>query len=26
LLAAIPSFAIVAMIPLDADFGRKKSG
>jgi PAT family beta-lactamase induction signal transducer AmpG len=26
LLAAIPSFAIVALIPLDADFGRKKSG
>jgi len=26
LLAAIPSFAIVAMIPLDADFGRKNSG
>ena len=25
LLAAIPSFAIVAMIPLDADFGRKNS-
>ena len=26
LLAAIPSFAIVALIPLDADFGRKNSG
>ena len=26
LLAAIPSFAVVALIPLDADFGRKKSG
>lgn len=25
-LAAIPSFAVVALIPLDADFGRKNSG
>ena len=25
LLAAIPSFIVVALIPLDADFGRKKS-
>ena len=26
LLAAIPSFTVVALIPLDADFGRKNSG
>jgi len=25
-LAAVPSFAVVAMIPLDADFGRNNSG
>ena len=25
-LAAIPSFAVVALIPLDADFGRRNSG
>lgn len=26
LLAAVPSFAVVALIPLDANFGRKNSG